>query len=176
VGLCALHRGGALLLLPLLLVWIRLLPGWAAQGAASLPAPTGHGPWRSFARTALALLVPAALVIAPVAWRNASYDRLFEGKARPLETARRLATGRFVAIAEFSAVNLRLGNARAARAQPRHPPDHFNVWDRLVAEPYERRIRIDREANGSSFARRCARSRSSPSPGSGSCSRRPASS
>ena len=148
VGLCALHRGGALLLLPLLLIWIRLLPGWAAQGAASAAATNGRSPWRSFARTALALLLPATLVIAPVAWRNASYDRLLEGKAGPLETARRLATGRFVAIAESSAVNLRLGNAPVLR-ELNHVthPDHFAVWNRLIAEPYQTGIGSTEEAN-----------------------------
>ena len=146
VGLCALHRGGALLLLPLLLVWIRLLPGWAARrrGADAPPA----NPWRSFARAALALVVPAALVIAPVAWRNASYDRLFEGKAGPVETLRRLGTGRFIAIAESSAANLRLGNAPVLR-ELNHVthPDHFAVWNRLMAEPYQSGIGSSEEAN-----------------------------
>ena len=148
VGLCALHRGGALLLLPLLLVWIHLLPGWASQPRASAASPSGRGPWRSFAPPALALLVPVALVIAPVAWRNASYDRLLEGKAGPLETARRLATGRFVAIAESSAVNLRLGNAPVLR-ELNHVthPDHFVVWDRLMGEPYRSGIGSTAEAN-----------------------------
>ncbi len=148
VGLGALHRGGALLLLPLLLVWIRLLPGWAARGAVSPIAPTGRSRWRSFARAALALLLPAALVIAPVAWRNASYDYMLEGKAAPLETARRLATGRFVAIAESSAVNLRLGNAPVLR-ELNHVthPDHFAVWNRLIAEPYKSGIGSTEEAN-----------------------------
>jgi len=148
VGLCALHRGGALLLLPLLLVWIRLVPGWAAHSTASTAAPPGPGGWRSFARAALALLAPIAIVIAPVAWRNASYDRLLEGKAGPVETAHRLATGRFVAIAEASAVNLRLGNAPVLR-ELNHVthPDHFAVWNRLIAEPYQKGIGSTAEAN-----------------------------
>ena len=41
VGLCALHRGGALLLLPLLLVWIRLLPGWASPSGVRAASPPG---------------------------------------------------------------------------------------------------------------------------------------
>jgi hypothetical protein len=87
-------------------------------------------------------------VIAPVAWRNASYDRLLEGKAAPLETARRLATGRFVSIAESSAINLRLGNAPVFR-ELNHVthPDHFAVWNRLMAEPYRSGIGSTAEAN-----------------------------
>jgi Dolichyl-phosphate-mannose-protein mannosyltransferase/Bacterial transcriptional activator domain len=147
VGLCALHRGGALLLLPLLLIWIHLLPGWASQSRTSATSPSGRS-WRSFAPQALALLVPVLLVIAPVAWRNASYDRLLEGKAEPLETARRLATGRFVSIAESSAVNLRLGNAPVLR-ELNHVThrDHFVVWDRLMGEPYRSGIGSTAEAN-----------------------------
>ena len=112
-------------LLPLLLFWIWRLQGWSA------------GSGRRFAPSALALLLPIALVIAPVAWHNAAYDRLLEGKASRLETVRRLATGRFVSIAESSAVNLRLGNEPVLRELNRVThPDHFKVWDRLMGEPY----------------------------------------
>ena len=148
VGLCALHRGGVLLLLPVLLVWIGLLPGWVAHGAASTTTTPERRPWQAFARTALALLVPAALVIAPVAWRNAAWDVPLDGRAGFSETLQRLATGRFVSIAESSGVNFRLGNAPVLR-ELNHVthPDHFAVWERLIAEPYASGIRSVTEAS-----------------------------
>ncbi len=148
VGLCALHRGGVLLLVPVLLVWIRLLAGWAARDAARAPVSTAQRPWPAFARMALALLVPAALVIAPVAWRNAAWDVPLDGRAGIGETLARLATGRFVSIAESSGVNFRLGNDPVLRElnDVTHP-DHFAVWDRLIAEPYQTGIRSVSEAS-----------------------------
>jgi hypothetical protein len=143
IGLNALHRGGVLLLLPVLLVWLALLPGWRA--AAGAPAPRRA---RAFARSALGLLVPAALVIAPVAWRNAAYDRPEDGRASAAETLRRLASGRFVAIAESSAVNFRLGNAPVLRElNDLTHPDHMAVWNRLIAEPFASGIRSVSEGN-----------------------------
>ena len=58
------------------------------------------------------------------------------------------ATGRFVMVAESSAVNFRLGNAPVLRElnQVTHR-DHFTVWDRLVREPVEHGIRSTVEAN-----------------------------
>jgi len=148
VGLCALHRGGVLLFLPVLLVWIHLLPGWAARGAGRTAPTPERRPWQVFLRAALALLVPAALVIAPVAWRNAAWDIPLDGRAGPGETLARLATGRFVSIAESSGVNFRLGNAPVLR-ELNHVthPDHFAVWDRLIAEPFASGIRSVAEAN-----------------------------
>jgi hypothetical protein len=148
VGLCTLHRGGVVLLLPLLLLWIYLLPGWTAQAGASAGTAPGRGRWRRFAPPALAVLLPVAVALAPVAWHNAAYDRLLDGKASTGETLRRLATGRFVSIAESSAVNLRLGNEPVLR-QLNHVthPDHFKVWDRLMGEPYRSGIGSAEEAN-----------------------------
>jgi tetratricopeptide (TPR) repeat protein len=148
VALCALHRGGALLLLPLLLIWILLLPGWSASADTRAGAAPARAGWRRFAPPALALLLPGAIAIAPVAWHNAAYDRMAEGKASLPETVRRLATGRFISIAESSAVNLRLGNAPVLR-ELNHitHPDHFAVWERLWSEPYLSGIASSEEAN-----------------------------
>lgn len=148
LGLSIANRGAGLLLVPFLLAWIALGAGRPAAIGPMAPgpmAPSRRG--RALGRS-LALLVPVALVLAPVTLHNARYD---EGGGTPLparEIAGRLASGRFVLVAANSGINLYLGNHPALREQNRiDHPDHLATYDRIRTEPLRRGIRSHSAAN-----------------------------
>lgn len=142
LGLGILNRGSGLLLVPFVLAWIALGAGARAPQAA---AP-GAGR-RALARS-LGVLVPVAVLLAPVTLHNARWDE-GDGRALPLrELPGRLASGRFVLLAANSGINLYLGNHAALRERNRiDHPDHLAVYDRIRTEPSRRGVTSYSAAN-----------------------------
>ncbi len=140
IGLSATNRGGVLLLIPLVLIWLWRLPAWRPSAAAK--------PQRRLllART-LALLLPVGLAILPITWHNVRYD---QGSAPQTgaEMLRRVASGDFVALASNSGINFYLGNHRVLRGANRlDHPDHFAVYDRVRNEPASKGLTSASAAN-----------------------------
>jgi len=143
VGLSAINRGGVLLLLPFVLIWLWRLPAWRPGAAAEPPHQLRH---RLSAR-ALALLLPVGLAILPVAWHNIRYE---QGNApqNATEMLRRVTSGEFVALASNSGLNFYLGNHRVLRDANRlDHPDHFAVYDRVRNEPASKGLTSASAAN-----------------------------
>ncbi len=133
IGFSAINRGAILLFVPFVLVWLQRLPVWRSGGSTEASSPGAL-----FGRRALALMVPAALVIAPVTWHNARYDQDAAPAATASEALRHLARGDFVLIAANSGVNFYLGNHAVLRELNRlEHPDHMHVYDRIRSEPAE---------------------------------------
>lgn len=143
LGLSIANRGSALLLAPLLVLWIALgaVRRRGDPRADSAPRARVLAP-------SVALLVPALLVIAPVTLHNARWDEAGDRPARPGEVLARLASGRFVLLAANSGINLYLGNHPGLRELNRiDHPDHIAAYDRIRTEPLRRGIRSHAAAN-----------------------------
>ncbi len=131
IGVSAINRGAILLFVPFALLWLQRLPVWPPSGSAE-PASPGAPFWRR----ALALLVPVALVIAPVTWHNARYDRDAAPAATASDAIDHLVSGDFVLIAANSGINFYLGNHATLRELNRlEHPDHMVLYDRILGEP-----------------------------------------
>ncbi len=143
LGLGVLNRGSGLLLVPFVLAWIALAAG--RRDPAAGPAP---GAGRRALAPSLGVVVPVALLLAPVTLHNARWDE-GDGDALPLrEIPRRLASGRFVLLAANSGINLYLGNHAELRHHNRiDHPDHLAVYDRIRREPARRGVTSYSAAN-----------------------------
>jgi tetratricopeptide (TPR) repeat protein len=141
LGLSAILRGGALLFLPVVVVWILLLrrESRAGQGAS-------RPPWLRVA----AVVVPVLVVVAPVAWHNARYDvPLAEGgerlgavmgpaEGRPAdETLASFLAGGFLRTGSVAGFNLVLGNDPAlVDANDVQNPKSLAWIGRVYHEPF----------------------------------------
>ncbi len=143
LGMATINRGGALLFLPAALAWL-----FVELRPQDVPRPRR---WR-----AVALLAPALLCVAPVAWHNARHDdRVATGErarapdaataaepASAVEAAARLVSGRSVLLGENGGFNLYLGNAWALRhTNDISHPDHFDTYVDLQDEPARAGVR-----------------------------------
>ncbi|MBN2561202.1 MAG: tetratricopeptide repeat protein [Phycisphaerae bacterium] len=145
IGLCAINRGGILLFLPVVLVWLYAMARWRWD-------PPGGWATRavrpSFWRAGIALLAPVGLLILPVSWHNARYDAAGPGQTTALpppaergaksnmETLRGILSGEFAPLAANVGINFRLGNDWEHRHlnDPNHPRC-FAYYDQVVEEP-----------------------------------------
>lgn len=135
-GLSALNRGGVLLFAPFALFWAAR-PAWRGPGA---PRRGGFGAAAAFAAA-------LALVLLPVGWHNARYDRPAEDTS-VAGGLRRLASGGFVLVASNAGINFYLGNHRSLRELNRvDHPDHMAVYDRIRLEAVDAGITSFAEAN-----------------------------
>jgi len=134
-GASALNRGAVLLFAPLVVIW-------ALGFAGARPGPS----WRGAARAGL-FAAAMALVMLPVSWHNARYDRPAEDTS--VEAGlRRLASGEFVAVASNASINFYLGNHRSLRELNRvEHPEHMAVYNRVRLETVEQGITSLSEAN-----------------------------
>ncbi len=146
IGLCAINRGGILLFLPIALVWLYAQSRW---GWNSGIARDGQSRKHPFFKSALALLLPVGLLIAPVSWHNAKYDAFGEGVTRtdppgpergsasPTTTLKRILTGKFALLATPLGLNFHLGNHWETYHlnDPNHPQS-FAHYTRLIQEPF----------------------------------------
>jgi Flp pilus assembly protein TadD len=145
IGLGTVNRGVILLLLPVAVVWMigTLRRAWPVGLSAS--RVTEGAPPAFVARCLAALVLPIALLVAPVSIHNARYDvppRAPESARGMESTASRLLHGRFVALAANGGLNFYLGNHWDLREinDPNHPL-HFTTYDSVQYAPLrERRI------------------------------------
>jgi tetratricopeptide (TPR) repeat protein len=141
LGLSAILRGGALLLLPVVAIWILLLPRDSAAGWGAL---------RSLWLRLAAVVVPVLIVVAPVAWHNARYDVplaeggerlgavMGPGEGRPRgETLASFAAGGFLRTGSVAGFNLVLGNDPAlVDANDVRNPESLATIGRVYHEPF----------------------------------------
>ncbi len=151
IGLSAINRGPVLLLLPIIVFWTyavtRRGQRWTGQES--------NGPNPSFWRPAVALMLPVAIVIFPVAWHNAKYDlpttlsgTATEGEQRFSNTLKRLASGQFVLIAYNAGINFYLGNHWELRhINNTDHPEHFLCYQRIQDEPVKKGIQSASKQN-----------------------------
>ena len=146
IGLAAVNRGGILLLLPPVVLWMYMLSRHRWLPANNEPDRTGR---LSFFKSVAALVVPVVLVIFPVTWHNVRYDHP-EGwsetrvlsRASVGQSVRRLATGRFAPIAANLGLNFYLGNHWELRdINNVNHPDCFTYYRRIKDQPFEDGVR-----------------------------------
>jgi tetratricopeptide (TPR) repeat protein len=147
LGLAIANRGSGLLLVPLIVAWILLVAGRGERGRSSDVQIFRFSGRRALA-PGLGVLVPVALLIAPIALHNARYDEVEGSPPGPRELLARIASGRFVLIAANSGINLYLGNHASLREQNRiDHPDHLEVYNRISVEPIRLGITSHSAAN-----------------------------
>jgi tetratricopeptide (TPR) repeat protein len=134
VGLSAINRGAILLFLPIILLWIYMVPHhqWGIEGECERPA---------FWRTAIAMLLPVGLVIFPVVLHNVRYDRaVVDKEPKPVGLKQFVSTG-FLPIASNLGINFYLGNHWELREINNiNHPEHFIYFHRINDEPAEKGI------------------------------------
>lgn len=134
VGLSAINRGAILLFLPIILLWMYMVPRyrWGIEGESERPA---------FWRTAIALLLPVGLVIFPVVLHNVRYDRaVVDKEPKPVGLKQFVSTG-FLPIASNLGINFYLGNHWELREINNiNHPEHFIYFHRINDEPAEKGI------------------------------------
>ncbi len=134
VGLSAINRGAMLLFLPVILFWMYMVRRyrWGIDGQS--PGPT-H--WQ----TAVALLLPAVLVIAPVVLHNVRHDKvLADNKPGHISFKGFVETG-FLPIAYNLGINFYLGNHWELRKVNNiNHPEHFIYFHRINDEPAQKGI------------------------------------
>ena len=143
LGLAAVNRGSALVLLPFVLGWLwrfRRRPGAETAGAI---------------KSAAVLLLSVGVVIAPLAWHNARYDEFPEARfahavlppppedsTSSLRAVRRIVTGRFSPLGWADGINVYVGNIpEVQRINRDDQGQHFAWFDRLFAEPWQAGVR-----------------------------------
>ncbi len=134
VGLSAINRGGILLFLPIILLWMYMFPRhrWGIEGESERPA---------FWRTAIALLLPVGLVIFPVVLHNVRYDRAVVDKEPKPVGLKQFVSMRFLPIASNLGINFYLGNHWELRETNNiNHPEHFIYFHRINDEPAEKGI------------------------------------
>jgi tetratricopeptide (TPR) repeat protein len=152
LGLSIANRGSGLLLVPLILAWILLAAPRPPERGRERGRSSDLQIFRFSGRRALArslgVLVPVAVLIAPIALHNARYDEVGGQPLGAREVLARVASGRFVLIAANSGINLYLGNHVELREQNRiDHPDHLAVYNRISLEPIRLGITSHSEAN-----------------------------
>jgi tetratricopeptide (TPR) repeat protein len=134
VGLSAINRGAMLLFLPLILFWMYMVRRYRWGIDREFPGPV-------FWKAAVALLLPAVLVISPVVLHNVRYDNvLADNKPGSISFKRFVATG-FFPIAYNLGINFYLGNHWELRKINNiNHPEHFIYFHRINDEPAEKGI------------------------------------
>jgi tetratricopeptide (TPR) repeat protein len=134
IGLSAINRGSILLFLPIVLLWMYMVPRyrWDIESESERPA---------FWKTAIALLLPVVLVIFPVVLYNVRCDRKVVGKEpKPIGLRQFVSTG-FLPIASNLGINFYLGNYWELREINNiNNPDFFDIYKRIENEPAEKGI------------------------------------
>ena len=134
IGLSAINRGAIILFLPIILFWVYML--WRYQWGLESKF---EGP--VFWKTAIALLLPAGLIIFPVVLHNVRYDRVvLDEKPEPVGLKQFASTG-FLPIASNLGINFYLGNHLELREVNNiNHPEHFIYFHRINDEPAEKGI------------------------------------
>jgi len=156
LGLSAINRGGTLLFLPVVLVWmyVSIKRGWGSTagerekstgqtpchrsptpGGGGAPSREGGGP-RGFRKPALAILLAVCAVVLPVSWHNVRYDRppnpwSEQTPPKPLAPSLgRFLTGGFAFISSNAGLNFYLGNHWALNKviNVNHPDCFARYW------------------------------------------------
>jgi len=135
VGLSAINRGAVLLFLPIILLWMYMVAHyrWGIEGKSERPV---------FWRAAIALLLPAGLVIFPVVLHNVRYDKAAADEVPgPVGLKQFVSTG-FLPIASNLGINFYLGNHWELRQFNNiNHPEHFIYFHRINDEPAEKGIK-----------------------------------
>ncbi|MDD5064516.1 MAG: tetratricopeptide repeat protein [Phycisphaerae bacterium] len=134
IGLSAINRGTILLFLPIILLWMYMvLRGrWSIDGESERPA---------FWKAAIALLLPAGLIIFPVVLHNVRYDTaVVDKEPKPVSLKQFVSTG-FFPIGWYLGINVYLGNHWELRkVNDIEHPDFFAIYKRIENEPAEKGI------------------------------------
>ncbi|MHC4572286.1 MAG: ArnT family glycosyltransferase, partial [Planctomycetota bacterium] len=134
IGLSAINRGTIILFLPITLFWMYMVSRyqWGLESKFEGPA---------FWKTAIALLLPAGLIILPVVLHNVRYDKtVLDEKPKPAGMKQFVSTG-FLPIASNLGINFYLGNHWELReANNINHPEHFIYFHRINDEPAEKGI------------------------------------
>jgi len=134
VGLSAINRGAILLFVPIILFWIYMVSRyrWGLDSEYERTA---------FWKTAIALLVPAGLIVFPVVLHNIRYDKTAVDKEGGLPGLKRFVSTGFLPIASNLGINFYLGNHWELREINNiNHPEHFIYFDRIKDEPAEKGI------------------------------------
>ena len=134
VGLSAVNRGGIILFVPIILLWMYMVSrhGWGIEGKSERPA---------FWKAAILLLLPVGLIVFPVVLHNVRYNEGAVGKEpKPLGLMQFVSTG-FLPIASNLGINFYLGNHWELREINNiNHPEHFVYYHRIENEPTENGI------------------------------------
>lgn len=140
LGLSAVNRGGTLLFLPVVLLWMYLIlrRGWRSPRRQEQSAALRRGFWKPVT----ALLLALCAVVFPVSWHNVRYDRppnaeANEATAEPLaKSLGGFLAGGFAFISSNAGLNFYLGNHWALREVINvNHPDCFSYYWKVRREP-----------------------------------------
>ena len=134
IGLSATNRGGVILFIPIILFWMYKVSRHRWLLDCDYKGPV-------FWKTAIALLLPVAVIVLPVVLHNLRYDRAAVRKEpQPVSLKQLVSTG-FLPIASNLGINFYLGNHWELRnINSINHPEHFIHYYNILDEPAEKGI------------------------------------
>lgn len=129
VGLSAVNRGGIILFIPIILLWMYMVSRhrWPIEGEFQRPV---------FWKAVVLLLLPVGLIVFPVVLHNVRYNEAVVGKQpKPVRLRQFFSTG-LLPIASNLGINFYLGNHWELRKINNiNHPEHFVYYHRIENEP-----------------------------------------